>query len=48
MNLRELIEHTGAFTDDEELTPRHVTTLVGTLAVLGVVSYLIAFVDLGY
>lgn len=51
MKVRELIENTGAFIDNEELTPRHMMTLVaitvGTIVVFGVISYLVVFVYLG-
>ncbi len=52
MNIRETVENVAAFIDNEELTPRHMKILVGitvgTLAVLGIVSYLVVFVYLGY
>lgn len=52
MGLRDTLENVGAFVDNEELTPRHMKILVGitvgTLAVLGIVSYLVVFVYLGY
>ncbi len=52
MGIRDTLEDIGAFIDNEDLTPRHMKILigvtVGTLVVLGIVSYLVVFVYLGY